>query len=167
MKNVYLLFILLMLNLTTFAQTSVEERDGKLYANKVLYSVKKNDVAEFKKLVINIADWEKLLAAHTKVPKAEKQEMLAKGKADIALASPEKIFEKIQKAVKREFIDWNQVKITSIATAFEKKGHLHYMSFTIYFEIEQKSYMLSAKECIKTPNGWKMSKGADLTLISK
>lgn len=167
MKNVYLLFILLMFTFSTFAQSSTQDQQGKLYANKVLYAVKKNDVEAFKKLVINVADWNKLLATLTKVPKAEKQTMLEAGKAEIQQASPEKIFEKIQKAVKRESIVWDQVKIGSIACAFENKNHLHYMSFNIYFEIEQKNYILSAKECIKTPDGWKMSKGADLTLVSK
>ncbi len=166
-KNIFLLFILLTLTVPVFAQVNVEERDAKLWANKVLYTVKKNDFEGFKKFVMVIQDWEKLLATMTKVPKTEKQEILAHGKEGILQSSPEKTFEKIQKAAKRDFVNWSQIKIESTAAAVEKKGHLKLMSFNIIFQFEGKSFSFSAKECVKTAAGWKISGAADLTLLTK
>ncbi len=165
-KNVFLLFLLLSLTFSTFAQ-STEEKNAKIFANALFYTVKKNDLEGFKKLSINTQDWEKMLAKMTKLSKEEKQTLWAQGKEDILQYHEKKSFDRMQKTVKREFIDWSQIKIESITQAIEKKGSLQMLTFNIYFKFEVRSFVFSATDCIKTPTGWKMSKGADLKMTSK
>lgn len=167
MKNKLILFFtILFFSASVFAQ-SVEEQEAKKYANKVLYTVKKNDLEGFKKLAITLPDWEKMMAQSPKLTKSEKQDILAAAKVDIAAYHERKKFDRIQKTVKREFIDWSQIKIESITHAIEKRGTVKVLAFNIYFEFEKRHYIFNATDCIKTLTGWKMAKGADLALIVK
>jgi hypothetical protein len=166
MKNLFLLFILVSLTLSAGAQ-SVEEKNAKLFANTLFYTVKKNDLEAFKKHAITLTDYEKIVAQNPKLSKDEKQQIMTKGKEDIVQYHERKAFDRIQKAVKREFIDWSQIKIENLEHKIEKRGALQVLSFTIYFKFEQRTFAFTATDCIKTPSGWKMSKGADLKYTGK
>ena len=167
MKKITLLLFILMMNVLFFANAqSKDEASAKVFANKLFYAVKKNDLEGFKAMSMTLPDWQKTLAL-TKVSKEEKATIQAAGKADIVEYHERKKFDKMQKLAKREFIKWDQIIIDSHDNSVTKDGPLTVMSFKVHFRFEARSFVFTATDCVKTPTGWKMRKGADITVESK